>query len=354
MAKRKKPISKAKRGVKKNRIRNFFKSQQTHLVFGVLVFSSAIFLLISFYSFLQHWKEDQSILNDIGDKSLEAKNLLGKLGASLSDYLVYDGFGVATFLVPILLFFTGLYIILHIPVKQLFKPWVHGLLIMIWLSLTFAHFKPETPILGGKVGYEINDFLKIYLGEVGVLILLILSLFTFLIVRFKVTPQKIKSWIPKPKVKKASVPGIDEDITDEGFVAGTAYESTQDEIELKFDSFETVTGEKIKNTDSETEEVIESAEAASVHLSTDSSSLTEKDAKADEEEIEIEVEQPVFEEHTIKNLSNTLVQDFGEFDPKLELSKFKFPELSLLKDYSNENIQINKTELENNKDRISS
>ncbi|MGB5322956.1 DNA translocase FtsK, partial [Lutimonas sp.] len=51
-------------------------------------------------------------------------------------------------------------------------------------------------------------------------------------------------------------------------------------------------------------------------------------------------------------LANSLVKDFGEFDPKLELSNYKFPELNLLKDYTNENIHINKQELENNKDKI--
>ncbi|MGA9270496.1 MAG: DNA translocase FtsK, partial [Lutimonas sp.] len=55
---------------------------------------------------------------------------------------------------------------------------------------------------------------------------------------------------------------------------------------------------------------------------------------------------------TVENLSNTLLQDFGEFDPKLELSKYRYPELNLLKDYSNENIHINKAELETNKDKI--
>ena len=56
---------------------SFVKSQQTHLVFGVFIFTSAIFLLISFYSFLMHWKEDQSILANFSDKSFSANNLLG-------------------------------------------------------------------------------------------------------------------------------------------------------------------------------------------------------------------------------------------------------------------------------------
>ena len=336
MAKRKKPSSKAKKGAGKNRIVSFFKSQQTHLVFGVLVFSSSIFLLVSFYSFLQYWKQDQSILNDLQDKTLTANNILGKIGANLADSFVYDGFGFATFLFPILLFFTGLYVILNIPVKQMYRPWINGMLTMIWLSLALAHLRPENPLLGGKVGFEMNEFLQIYLGKVGVFLLLLISMLLFLIIRFKITPQRIKSWLPKPSKRKISSQLQDGDVTDEGFANGVGDENTEDEIELEFDSFETVTGLKIDKPENVT----------------DQDAQDEVSSETNEDNIEIELEQPVFEEHTVENLSNSLVKDFGEFDPKLELSNYKFPELNLLKDYTNENININKTELESNKDRI--
>jgi S-DNA-T family DNA segregation ATPase FtsK/SpoIIIE len=344
MAKRKKPSSKAKKGKGGNKLSSFFKSQQTHLVFGVFVFSASIFLLISFYSFLHVWKKDQSILNDLGDKTLNAQNVLGKLGATAADFFVYDGFGVATFLFPILLFFTGLYIILNIPVKQLYRPWFNGMLIMIWLSLALAHFKKDYDLLGGKVGFEINDFLEIYLGEIGVVLILVFSFLIFVIVRFKITPQKIKGWLPKLPEKKVKPVVLDNDVTDDGFVKGTNYENSEQEIELEFDSFETVTAQslQVEKKEPEVEKPLKSDVVA-----------PEVDMEIEkEEEIEIQVEKPVFEEHTVENLSNTLVKDFGEFDPKLELSKYKFPELKLLKDYSNENIHINKAELETNKDRI--
>jgi S-DNA-T family DNA segregation ATPase FtsK/SpoIIIE len=45
------------------------------------------------------------------------------------------------------------------------------------------------------------------------------------------------------------------------------------------------------------------------------------------------------------------LKDFGEFDPTLELSNFKFPTFNLLKQY-NESISIDPQELEANKDRI--
>ncbi len=348
MAKRKKPSSKAKKGKGKGKFLSFLKSQQTHLVFGVFVFSASIFLLISFYSFLQVWKKDQSILNDLSDKSLSAENILGKLGATLADFFVYDGFGVATFLFPILLFFTGLYIILNIPVKQLYRPWRIGLLMMIWLSLALGHFKKDNELMGGKVGFEMNDFLEIYLGEIGVVLILVFSFLIFVILRFKITPQRIKSWLPNPPKRKAKSEAL-EDVTDDGFVKGTTYENTEQEIELEFDSFETVIGESL---DTKGEELNLESRSEPKKPDPPKTEVDPIEAGEKEEELEIEVENPIFEEHTVENLSNTLVKDFGEFDPKLELSKYRFPELNLLKDYSNENIQINKAELETNKDRI--
>lgn len=349
MAKRKKPSSKAKKGKGGGKLKSFFKSQQTHLVFGVFVFSTSIFLLISFYSFLHVWKEDQSILNDLSDKSLSAENVLGKLGATLADFFVYDGFGVATFLFPILLFFTGLYIILNIPVKQLYKPWLTGMIAMIWLSLALAHFRKDNDLMGGKVGFEMNDFLQIYLGEIGVVLILVFSFLIFVILRFKITPQKIKSWLPNPPKKKPKPNLFEDDVTEEGFIEGTVYENTEQEIELQFDSFETVTGESLK---AQEKELNLDSPAHPVEKDPPITQVPPLEEVEKEEDIEIEVENPVFEEHTVENLSNTLVQDFGEFDPKLELSKYRFPELNLLKDYSNENIHINKAELETNKDKI--
>ncbi|WP_396139080.1 DNA translocase FtsK, partial [Flavobacterium sp.] len=53
-----------------------------------------------------------------------------------------------------------------------------------------------------------------------------------------------------------------------------------------------------------------------------------------------------------ENLSARLVQDFGEFDPTLELSNYQFPPIDLLKEYSTGGITINQAELEENKNKI--
>ena len=48
----------------------------------------------------------------------------------------------------------------------------------------------------------------------------------------------------------------------------------------------------------------------------------------------MEIEQTKEEAVVVENLSDRLVKDFGEFDPTLELSNYKFPTIELLKDYT--------------------
>ena len=336
MVKKKKISSKTSRAKKKNNgIKAFFKSQQTHLVFGVFILTSAIFLLGSFYSFLMHWKEDQSQLNMFSDKNSGTENLLGKLGASVSDFMVYDGFGISTFILPILLFFTGLYAILSIPLKQLRNSWLVGIILMIWGTLLFAYLNLENSLFAGKVGYELNNYLQIYIGKVGVFIILLLTMLVFLISKFKLTPEKIKNAIPKGKEKKQNT--ILDDVTDEGYITESVHGNLNSELELNIDSDTTIQQE---------ENLIEEIKVIS-----EKKSVPDKKEQIDSD-IEIVVENPIEEEHTVENLSNKLVEDFGEFDPKLDLANYKFPTLKLLRDYRNEHITIDKVELENNKNKI--
>ena len=74
-------------------------------------------------------------------------------------------------------------------------------------------------------------------------------------------------------------------------------------------------------------------------------------SEKENETVKIDVEEITEEENVTENLSKKLVEDFGEFDPTLELGNFKFPTLNLLKQY-NESISIDPEELELNKNKI--
>ena len=58
------------------------------------------------------------------------------------------------------------------------------------------------------------------------------------------------------------------------------------------------------------------------------------------------------EELVDEKLANSLVEKQGFFDPTLELSNFKMPNIELLKDYGDTGITINQEELEANKNKI--
>jgi S-DNA-T family DNA segregation ATPase FtsK/SpoIIIE len=68
----------------------------------------------------------------------------------------------------------------------------------------------------------------------------------------------------------------------------------------------------------------------------------------------IEIEAVVGEsEETLKDSEiRDLAKEFGEYDPELDLSKYKKPSLDLLKDFGESEIEIDRTELEENKNRI--
>ena len=94
------------------------------------------------------------------------------------------------------------------------------------------------------------------------------------------------------------------------------------------------------------------------HSSIDSESIIETPKplkeieKPIEESVEMEIEISEEEVSETDNLAAKLVADFGEVDPTLELSKFQFPSLDLLKKYDTEGITINQEELEENKNKI--
>ena len=338
MAKKRKSTVKVK---KKNRIVSFFKSKQTHLVFGIFLMLFSVFLLISFTSFLMVWKSDQSQLHLFADRLVETKNLLGKAGAYISHFFIYKGFGLAVFIIPILLFFSGLYILFDISFKAMRKAWFWGVITMIWSSLAIGFFVTSKALFSGVIGYELNDYLNGFIGKTGIFLILLFTLLAYLISKFKITPESLKERLPKRKEKTETQAGID-DVTEEGYIAEAVHEKPNSELELNLEiKEEKVKKKEIKEIRKEIKE--EPKEEIVTEL---------KVEEPKEEEVAIEVEKIFEEDHLLENLSNKLVDDFGEFDPTLELSEFKFPALDLLKDYGSENITINKEELEANKDRI--
>lgn len=328
-----KKASKSKPKAAASKKRNPFKiSKQNKIILGSLLILFSIALFFSFVSFYFSWEHDQSLLTEFKNRNEEAKNLLNKFGASISHFFVYKGFGIASLILPVLLCLTGIYMFLGLGNKGLAKKWIWGLLFLIWISIAFGFFAVESPLLGGLVGYEMNDFLQDYTGKIGVLLLLIFGLVFILVRLFNVTPEGVAEYF-KSKRKELSA----------DFKSSKPADTTdiEEDLTISIDDEEQV----LVDTYTHKEEI--------PHLSKEDDDFEVTVPKEDKEELAMEVEQIVEEPEEIDVLASKLVDDFGEFDPTLELGNYKFPTIDLLDAHGvTGGITINQEELEENKDKI--
>lgn len=347
---------------------NLQKSQYK-VLFGLLLILFAIALAVSFVSFFVYGQQDQSLLNNLSDRTNTAENWFGKIGAFLSDFFIYKGFGIGSFMLVKLFLLTGAYLTFQMPLKKLKNVWFWDLYLMIFISVTCGFFATNLPELGGTIGFEINAFLQDFVGNVGVILVLILAVFIYLLFKIKISPDTIKSTIESGKERfktenkevfspeqKENIPNYnleefevkenEEDFSLEDIVLKTVpafdekptsqFEINKEALKPTISSYSEIELEPtIKKTVPQTQEPL--VEKTEVIVTDDENFVIEK--AQDEDIVE-------------ENLAAKLVENFGEFDPTLELSNYKFPTIDLLKDYGTSGITINQAELEENKNNI--
>ena len=345
---------------------NFKLSRQQQIILGSFLFFLGIALFFSFVSYLFTWKVDQSVLTDITNRETPTANWLSKFGASVSNFFIYKGFGIPAFIITILLTISGVYYFFDYAKVKLRQFWFWGLLVMLWLSVFFGFFYKENDILGGRVGYEINDYLQDYLGLIGTALIMVFLAIAYAVIRLKLTPDKVGTFFKSTK----------DQLSDEFTETTVASSDTIEEI--KEPVIDSKVEEKIKTTVDESATPVDTEDTASkstFEMNVENLQPTIGKKKKKEivippmevtapepelvitpevkEELDIEIKAPVEEKEVKKNLSDKLVEDFGEFDPTLELGNYKFPPIDLLKDYTGgHGITINQEELEENKNRI--
>ena len=312
-------------------------SSSQRLVTGSFFTIIGILLFIALLSYLFTGENDQSTLNDFTNRATQTENWLSKIGAWVSELLIYNGFGVFSFIFSGLIVLSGVSILANSNKKRLWRNWFWGTIIIIWGSVLFGFIFSSAPNLGGIIGYELNIFIQDYIGKIGTAFLLIFVFITYIAIRFKVTPKQIGSLFIRTKNEIKS-----EFLNDNSSQDALVDNSFSDEASSIKSSFE-IPLENLEPT-------------ISNHSSIDSKSNDEKTKNEIENSIEesVAMEIEIIEEEVSEtdNLAAKLVEDFGEVDPTLELSKFQFPSLDLLKKYDTESITINQEELEENKNRI--
>ncbi|GGX15189.1 FtsK/SpoIIIE family DNA translocase [Aquimarina muelleri] len=342
-------------------------SRQQKVVLGSFLFFLGIGLFFAFISFFFNWKIDQSEVSQFYNRTSSPKNWLSKFGAGVSHFFIFKGFGISALFIPVLTSLTGIYLFFDLSRKRLFGFWFWGTLVMIWISVVLGFIEKDGGLLAGIIGYEINDFLRDYIGFIGTVLILAFFAIVYIVVRLRYTPEKLYDSL------KATQKDIVKDYETTSQSDDSLTNPVSDKQNSKFDIKERIDAIITKSDDPNKKEDklrASSKQGDNTGEITLNPTINEaygtSDKREDEipekiiiksegnpEDIEMEVETTV-EEEEVENLSSKLVKDFGEFDPKLELGNYKFPAISLLKDYSANKggITIDQGELEENKNRI--
>jgi len=314
------------------------------IVFGSLFLFLSIFILFSSISFYFTGKLDfDLIVSDVSvlNAGTEVENWLGYFGAFISHYLIYEGFGIASILFVPLFLFSGL--------KLVFKDFNFSISDITFFSLFFIIW--ITSLMGFLLTiFENNQFLSFYSGEIGynlallfenlfglaTPLILLLFLFLFIIYQFKVYSFSIPiSFLSFSFLKnKEAIAETDEE--EEKMIET---DTKEEEIELKSDEVDNE--EDLNDIDEITEEL--SIPKEKIETKKSVSTIDKSSQQENSDDLELKVEK--FDDP--ERLSKIDI-----YDPKLDLSSYKYPKLESLKDYPDKKIQVSKDELESNKDKI--
>jgi len=311
---------------------HFFRDERVRITVGSFFILLALYFFIAFVSYLFTWKADQDFLWEkvFSGPEITVDNNAGKLGAWVSAIFINHWFGIAGFLFPFILFVIGIsQFKLH-----LFNTWrtikisLAGIILMSvglgFISGKHHEFLGSGP--GGGHGFYISQWLNASLGKTGTGLLILLLTLSFFIFSYKNTLPLLKKLLAR---KQKDNDTFEAEIEDE------VEDKVKDEVKDKVE-------DKVEDEELEIEDEIEE------ELAVDPKShILEEVLAAEENELALTVAH-VEESDEVEN-PDDLQKDY---DPTLDLSSYKYPPLSLLKDYEIGSVSVSNEELISNKNKI--
>ncbi len=286
------------------------------------------------------------------NSSVQVQNWLGRLGAVVSHLFIYKWFGITSYLFVLNSFLIGVRLVFGVsllPVKRILK---HSFFVLIWLSIALGYTYNSLEysdafnhLMGGAFGILSDQWLRGVLGNIGAGIFLAFVFFSYLIIAFNFS----FNWFKISGMDKGDE-GEEDDSASSSGTRGAGIELVVDtEATPKVVGTEGKEGEKPKDeSEEDSEETGELELEITQKGKTNSTDKNEGDPKG---ELELEIEE-VEEEEVIPSDQINPEEELAAYDPTLDLSSFEFPSVDLLLDHDGSEIEIDKSELERNKDRI--
>jgi len=328
----------------------FFTDERIRFVFGILITGFALYLLIACISYLLWWKTDLSLLDSdiVSGPDVEVKNWSGKSGHFLAKMMIGYGFGYGAFFIPLIFGTIGLYL-LNFPKL---KP--RGLVIrftfaVIILSLILGYiFGQSNGYLisgpGGAQGYLLTRWLNAFMGKIGTGIVITLLTISYLIFALQFSPSffglKILSFrlFRKHGQKGQNING---ESGEEIYTSRPGGDSTDGEM-LEF-----LVNDRTRADDSadgDKNEGMLSGNGSLIH-DLDNDKMDFSSAK----KVDIDIIKPEIQDILTEEEVDSLM---GNYDPRLDLSRYKFPPVSILKEHRTQSAFDNNEVFENKENII--
>lgn len=277
---------------------------------GLVLLVFALYLLVVFISYVSNGKADQSLVTaEVGDQPYE--NWGGKIGFQLSHYFIFNGFGLGSFFIPLIIGAFGL-ALLKVRYFRLWKNVLRFLLATVLISAILGYFAGHSTFLGagpgGEFGFMVSGYLNGVLGKVGTGAVLLVLTIAYLIFALHVSPQTIRK--PIASVARAGVSVISGENRKKDIV-------TEDTVIAPEENFPSIEEEPLRADEEETDDVDDFYRQPEVPDDRPLIKVIDRNKK------------PL----TVEPVEDELPSDLPPFDPRLSLSRYKFPTLALLRDY---------------------
>ena len=336
-------------------------------IIGLFFLIVSIYFMVAFTSYLFTWKDDQSYVMDAnggwsnllktqleltkaGLNQSVVQNWLGKFGALLSHQFIYEWFGVASFLFIGIFFIIGYRMLFKIKVLSIPKTLAYSFFLLLFISISLAFFHAfiiDYPhYLEGEFGFWTNRLLQAQIGNAGIAGLLAFAGLSVLIIAYNIDfklPERNKD--PEymiPDTDDTNVQLEDEVIYDP-VEFNLPNKPGQTAVENKLNqNLSAVELDELESDEDEEHKAVILSPSKNIPLET--AQLVNDDLK---ESPPLTIEKTEEEQK-----SSELVEQFGMYDPTLDLSNYKYPTLDLLENYGSNKIAVNSDELEANKNKI--
>ena len=197
-------MAKAKKKSGQLGLRMGLRDERIPKLFGLLLLFISVYLTVAFVSYLFTWKIDQDRVlrfswGLLSEDAATVDNWLGRLGAFLSNFFIYFCFGVASFILVYFLGRLGINRLRRAPLRPMANLFVKLMLATLGFSvlLSFAFGSLTDFPLGGGIGDYLVSHLSGVLGGFGVVLLLLLLFGLYLIfearIDFNGSPRQIRN-----------------------------------------------------------------------------------------------------------------------------------------------------------------